>query len=64
MNFYPKRTRCASCSKRLHNCSKLPFHQMPVHRRDGIDVIVICTEYRQLNHQDSLKDKTPRWRAD
>lgn len=63
-NYYPKRDRCSSCTKRSFNCQQLPFHTMPVHRRDGIDVIVKCTEYRQLNHQESLRDKNPRWRAD
>lgn len=44
MNYHPKRSRCQLCSKRLHNCS-LPFHTMPVHRQDGTDVVVICTQF-------------------
>ena len=27
------------------NCSHLPFHTMPVHRQDGTDVVVICTQF-------------------
>jgi hypothetical protein len=30
---------------------------MPVHRRDGADVVVICTEFRQTNHCASHRDK-------
>lgn len=45
MTHYPKGGRCSACSKRLHNCSHLPFHTMPVHRQDGTDVVVICTEF-------------------
>ncbi|WP_462383316.1 hypothetical protein [Pseudomonas sp. Marseille-QA0892] len=54
-NFFPKGGRCKGCAKRAENCSSLPFDRMPVHRRDGADVIVICTEFRQLNHGASLK---------
>lgn len=42
---YPKGGRCRGCAKRLDNCSHLPFHAMPVHRQDGVDVVVICIEY-------------------
>lgn len=31
-----------------------PFHTMPAHKRDGSDVVVICTEYRQVNRGASL----------
>ena len=54
-NFYPKGGRCQGCAKRDDNCSALPFHTMPVHRRDGEDAVVICTEYRQANHGASFK---------
>ncbi len=27
---------------------------MPAHKRDGSDVVVICTEYRQVNRGASL----------
>lgn len=53
--YYPKGGRCQGCAKRLHDCSALPFDTMPVHRRDGADVVVICTEFRQTNHDASLK---------
>lgn len=45
MSYLPKTARCKGCSKRLDNCSHLPFHTMPVHRQDGTDTVVICTEY-------------------
>lgn len=41
---YPQKARCRTCAKRLFKC-QLPFHTMPVHRRDGADATVICTEY-------------------
>jgi hypothetical protein len=45
MTHYPKKARCRACTKRLSNCSHLPFHTMPVHRQDGSDVVVICTQF-------------------
>jgi hypothetical protein len=45
MTHYPKGGRCSACTKRLTDCSHLPFHTMPVHRQDGVDVVVICTEF-------------------
>ena len=45
MTHHPKRSRCQSCAKRLDNCSHLPFHTMPVHRQDGTDAVVICTQF-------------------
>ena len=58
VNYYPKGGRCQGCSKRLADCSALPFESMPVHRRDGQDVVVICTEFRQTNHGASLRAVT------
>ena len=57
-SYYPKASRCEGCSKRHQDCSALPFHRMPVHRHDGGDAIVICTEYRQINHCASLRDRS------
>ncbi|BCD83636.1 hypothetical protein PSm6_00430 [Pseudomonas solani] len=57
-NYFPKGGRCSACSKWRDDCSSLPFDKMPVHRRDGADVVVICTEFRQLNHDASLKVAT------
>jgi len=45
MNHHPKGGRCDACAKRLDDCSHLPFHTMPVHRQDGADVVVICTQF-------------------
>jgi hypothetical protein len=54
-NYYPKGGQCSACAKRDDDCSALPFHTMPVHRRDGDDAVVICSEFRQANHDASLK---------
>lgn len=54
-NFYPKAGRCRGCAMLHADCSALPFETMPVHRRDGQDVVVICTEFRQTNHGASLR---------
>ncbi len=54
-NYYPKAGRCRGCAQLQHDCSALPFASMPVHRTDGADSVVICTEFRQLNHDASLK---------
>jgi hypothetical protein len=56
--YYPKVSRCAGCSKLKDDCSRLPFSTMPVHRRDGADVIVICSEFRQRNHGASLRHES------
>ena len=58
-NYYPKGGRCAACTKQNDDCSTLPFNTMPVHRRDGCDVVVICNQFRQLNHSTSLQGE--RW---
>lgn len=60
MNYYPKGGRCAHCQHAHRDCSSLPFDTMPVHRRDGVDVVVICTEFRQINHHDSLAERERR----
>jgi hypothetical protein len=57
-NHYPKAGRCRGCTKLHADCSALPFDTMPVHRRDGQDVVVICTEFRQTNHGASLRAVT------
>lgn len=54
-NYYPKGGRCQGCAKRQQDCSSQDFDKMPVHRRDGQDVVVICTEFRQLNHGATMK---------
>lgn len=55
MNYYPKGGRCKACTKVNEDCSKLPFDKMPVHRRDGADIAVICTEFEQVNRNESMK---------
>lgn len=61
-SYHPKAGRCRGCAKLHADCSALPFETMPVHRRDGQDVVVICTEFRQTNHGASLKEQTRRRR--
>lgn len=57
MTHYPKAGRCRHCTRLHEDCSSLPFSTMPVHRRDGSDVVVICTEYRQINRNETMKDR-------
>ncbi|WP_236213206.1 hypothetical protein [Metapseudomonas otitidis] len=52
-NFYPKGGRCSACRKRLDDCSGLPFEQMPIHRRDGCDAVVICTDFEPATSSSS-----------
>ncbi|MFE1814149.1 hypothetical protein [Metapseudomonas otitidis] len=52
-NFYPKGGQCSACSKRLHDCSALPFEQMPIHRRDGCDAVVICSDFERTTSPSS-----------
>lgn len=33
---------------------------MPVNHGDGVDVVVICNEYRQLNHSTSMRQQIGR----
>ncbi|MEE4460766.1 hypothetical protein V2S84_01225 [Azotobacter chroococcum] len=57
MTHYPKAGRCRACTKLHDDCSGLPFDKMPVHRRDGADVVVICTEFEQINRNETMKDR-------
>lgn len=57
--YYPNRARCRDCySQGLPSCQALDFAKMPVHRRDGADVIVTCTSFKQLNQGASLSERT------
>lgn len=51
MTHHPKPARCKGCARRQDrsHCKTLPFHTMPVHRQDGVDVVVICTEFQTAN---------------
>lgn len=60
MNHHPKRSRCAACTKRLSNCRHLPFDQMPVHRQDGTDAVVICTAFELENVERGKPFLNPR----
>lgn len=44
---HPKGSMCATCTRARADCSALPFASMPVHRRDGADVVVICTHFER-----------------
>lgn len=59
--YYPKGGRCAGCADRLADCSKLPFHTMKVHRRDGVDVAVICDRYRPAGEGEEVG--RPFWKG-
>ncbi len=58
-NYYPKAGRCRACLKQHANCSSLPFDTMPVHRRDGQDVSVICTQHTPASKDESPKQAKP-----
>ncbi|WP_165667953.1 hypothetical protein [Metapseudomonas otitidis] len=55
IRYYPRRARCQNCTDCHNDCSRLPFHTMPVYRQDGVDTVVICTEFRQANYCESLR---------
>lgn len=57
--FYPKAARCRTCSKQHADCSRLPFETMPVHRRDGQDVTVICTQHVSIDRTDPPPQARP-----
>lgn len=58
-NYYPKAGRCRACIKQHADCSRLPFHTMPVHRRDGQDASVICTQYVPFNKSEAPAQAKP-----
>lgn len=60
MTHYPKGGRCAACTKRLDDCSRLPFHTMPVHRQDGTDVVVICNQFEPATGERGKPFLNPR----
>ena len=46
MTFYqPKGGMCMACAHKRKDCSSLPFHSMPIIKRDKQVAIVACTEY-------------------
>ncbi|WP_165680131.1 hypothetical protein [Metapseudomonas otitidis] len=60
IRYYPRRARCQNCTDCHNDCSRLPFHTMPVYRQDGVDTVVICTEFRQANYCGSLRSEVRR----
>ncbi|WP_337058179.1 hypothetical protein [Pseudomonas sp. USHLN015] len=54
IKHYPRQARCKNCADCHNDCSSKPFEKMPIYRQDGTDTIVICTDFRQANHFDSL----------
>lgn len=60
IRYYPRRARCQNCTECHNDCSNLPFHTMPVYRQDGVDTVVICTEFRQANYCGSLRSEVRR----
>lgn len=43
----PKGGMCAGCEFVRRDCSSLPFHSMPVIRRDHDRIIVKCVEHKR-----------------
>lgn len=54
-NYFPKAGRCRGCTDLHLDCKHLPFSTMPVHRRDGSDVTVICTQYKSASLNDEQR---------
>lgn len=60
MAYYPLRDGCRGCQFQGDAaCSTLDFSRMPVKRRDGEDVVVRCTAFKQLNGSSSLHRSKP-----
>lgn len=55
MNYQPKGSQCAACTKKADDCSKLPFNKMRKHeagffnlsKNGEATVIVICSEFKK-----------------
>lgn len=49
--YQPKGSMCMSCKFKDHNCSALPFHDMPVIKRvmeeDVYNVVIVKCTYHQ-----------------
>lgn len=60
ISYYPRRARCQNCVDCHNDCTTLPFEGMPIYRQDGVDTIVICTEFRQANRFESLHSMVRR----
>lgn len=48
MNYQPKGSQCAACTKKADDCSKLPFNKMRKHEVVGSVVVVICSEFKKV----------------
>jgi hypothetical protein len=42
---YPNGDMCMNCTKLYEKCNHLPFEEMRKHKQDGVDYIVICSDY-------------------
>lgn len=60
IKYFPRRARCQNCVDCHNDCSGKTLKGMPIYRQDGIDTIVICTDFRQANHYESLRDVVHR----
>lgn len=59
IKYYPVAARCRTCTRQHNDCRSLPFDQMPVHRRDGCDVSVICSEFDRFGDEPSTRRPMP-----
>lgn len=53
MNYQPKGGMCTTCTRRDNDCSRLPFHEMPVMSKCAGTAIVRCTQYRRETQEAS-----------
>ncbi len=57
MNYQPKGSQCAACTKKADDCSKLPFNKMRKHEAVGSVVVVICSEFKKVESNANQKNK-------
>ena len=55
MNYQPKGSQCAACTKKHDDCSKLDFSKMRKHEVAGSIVVVICSEFKKENTNELSK---------
>lgn len=47
MNYQPKGSQCAACTKKHDDCSKLDFSKMRKHEVAGSITVVICSQFKK-----------------
>lgn len=47
MNYQPKGSQCAACTKKHDDCSKLDFSKMRKYEVAGSVTVVICSQFKK-----------------